>query len=112
MKKISEFSKTCGGEHCLIVFDDDNGDVGPVTSPQNPVEIHSTIQKYYESQLKNGKPHKTYGIDEFLGNRKNMIEVEISKVNKQISNIKYPTWDGKHGRGSIEGLLCSCRCEN
>ncbi|ESW23604.1 hypothetical protein PHAVU_004G061600 [Phaseolus vulgaris] len=93
MKKISELSKKCGGEHCLIVFDDDNGDLGPMTSPQNPVEIHSMIQKYYESQLKNGRPHKTYGIDEFLENRKNMIEVEISRVDKQISNIKYPTWD-------------------
>jgi len=93
MKKISEFSKKCGGDHCLIVFDDDNGDLRPMTSPQNPVEIHSMIQKYYESQLKNGRPHKTYGIDEFLENRKNMIEVEISRVDKQISNIKYPTWD-------------------
>jgi len=93
MKKISEFSKKCGVEHCLIVFDDDNGDVGPMTSPQNPVEVHSMIQKYYESQIKNERPHKTYGIEEFIENRKNMIETEISKVDKHISSIKYPTWD-------------------
>ena len=93
MKKISEFSKKCGGEHCLIVFDDDNGDVGPVTSPQNPVEVHSMIQKYYESQIKNERPRRTYGIEEFLENRKNMIEAEISRVDKQISSIMYPTWD-------------------
>ncbi|ESW23597.1 hypothetical protein PHAVU_004G060900 [Phaseolus vulgaris] len=92
MKKISEFSNKCGGEHCLIVFDDDNGDVGPVTSPQNPVQVHSMIQKYY-SQIKNERPHKTYGIEEFLENRKNMIETEISRVDKHISSIKYPTLD-------------------
>ncbi|KAL9323731.1 hypothetical protein ACSQ67_008588 [Phaseolus vulgaris] len=88
MKKISEFSKKCGGDHCLIVFDDDNGDLRPMTSPQNPVEIHSMIQKYYESQLKNGRPHKTYGIDEFLENRKNMIEVEISEWINRLATSK------------------------
>ncbi|XP_068503605.1 uncharacterized protein [Phaseolus vulgaris] len=36
---------------------------------------------------------KTYSIEEFLENRKNMIEAEISRVDKQISSIKYPTWD-------------------
>ncbi|XP_027912680.1 agamous-like MADS-box protein AGL8 homolog [Vigna unguiculata] len=92
MKKMWEFSKRCGGEQCLIVYDDD-GDVEAVTSPQNPIEIHSMIQKYYETQLKNGRPHKTYGIQEFFENRKNMIEAEISKVHKEISSIKYPTWD-------------------
>ncbi|KOM56158.1 hypothetical protein LR48_Vigan10g205000 [Vigna angularis] len=94
MKKISEFSKRCGGEHCLIMYDDNaDGDVEAVTSPENPVEIHSMIQKYYETQLKKERPHKTYGIEEFFKNRKKMIEAEISKVHKQISSIKYPTWD-------------------
>jgi len=53
MKKMSEFSKKCGGKHRLIVYDDGKGDVGPVISPQNPREIHSIIQEYYENQLKN-----------------------------------------------------------
>jgi len=48
-------------------------------------------QKYYESQLKNGQPQKTNGIDEFLEIKKNMIEDEICKVGKQIRSIKYPT---------------------
>jgi len=51
------------------------------------------IQEYYENQLKNEIPQKTYGIEEFLENRKNMIEVEICKMYKQISSIKYPIWD-------------------
>jgi len=63
MKKISEFSKKCGGGHCLIVYDDANGDVGSLTSSQNLVKVPSIIQKYYESQLKNGRSHKTYGIE-------------------------------------------------
>jgi len=43
MKKISEFFKKCGGKHCLIVYDDDNGDVWPVILPQNAREVHSII---------------------------------------------------------------------
>ena len=44
MKKISEFFKKCRGKHCLIVYDEGNGDVRPVISPQNPREVHSIIQ--------------------------------------------------------------------
>jgi len=56
------------------VYDDGNENVGLVTSPQNLVELHSMIQKYYKNQIKNGRPHKTYGLDDFLESRKNMIE--------------------------------------
>ncbi|KAL9323728.1 hypothetical protein ACSQ67_008585 [Phaseolus vulgaris] len=104
---LSNFPRSVVLNTRLIVFDDDNGDVGPMTSPQNPVEVHSMIQKYYESQIKNERPHKTYGIEEFIENRKNMIETEISKVDKHISKHQISNLGSKydnHGRGSIEGL--------
>ncbi|KAG4395836.1 hypothetical protein AAZX31_19G040800 [Glycine max] len=91
IKKTSEFSTLCGVEACLIVYDNGNGDVAPVTWPKEPVLVHPILQKY-ESQ-KNERPPKTFGIEDFLENRKNMVEADISKVHKQISNIKYPTWD-------------------
>ncbi|KAK7401561.1 hypothetical protein VNO78_13133 [Psophocarpus tetragonolobus] len=93
IKKVSEFSIMCGVEACLIVYDDENGDVEPVTWPQESTMVRSIIQKHYEQQLKNERPPKNFGIEDFFENRKNMVEVEISKVHKQITDIKYPTWD-------------------
>ncbi|CAJ1947500.1 unnamed protein product [Sphenostylis stenocarpa] len=93
MKKMSEFSSKCGGGHCLIVYDDGNGDAGPVTWPQNPEEVYAVIHNYYVFRSKKERPRNTYGIEDFIENRKNMIEAEISRVNKQINSIKYPTWD-------------------
>ena len=89
IRKIDQFTKMCGVEACLIVYDNDH--VGPVTWPKEAVLVHSILQKY-ESQ-KNERPPKTFGIEDFFENRKNMVEADISKVHKQISNIKYPTWD-------------------
>ncbi|KAK7381050.1 hypothetical protein VNO78_33574 [Psophocarpus tetragonolobus] len=54
--------------------------------------VRSIIQKHYEQQLKNERPPKKFDIQDFIENRKSMVEVEISKVHKQITNIKYPTW--------------------
>nr|ACU18340.1 unknown [Glycine max] len=91
IKKISEFSTLCGVEACLIVYDDGNGDIEPVTCPKDPVLAHSILQNY-EFQ-KNQRPPKKFGIQDFVEDRKNIIEAEISKVHKEITNIKYPTSD-------------------
>lgn len=91
IKKTSEFSTLCGVEACLIVYDDGNGDIEPVTCPKDPVLAHSILQNY-EFQ-KNQRPPKKFGIQDFVEDRKNIIEAEISKVHKEITNIKYPTSD-------------------
>uniref|UniRef100_A0A0R0EV26 MADS-box domain-containing protein n=1 Tax=Glycine max TaxID=3847 RepID=A0A0R0EV26_SOYBN len=93
IEKVSKFSTMFGDEACLIVYDDENGDVGPVTWPQHPTLIHAIIQKYYEIQSKNERPQETFVIQDFFANRKKMVEADISKVQKQIASIKYPTWD-------------------
>ncbi|RDX95516.1 Agamous-like MADS-box protein AGL82, partial [Mucuna pruriens] len=91
IKKISEFSTMCGVEACFIVYDDVNGDAGRVTWPQDPTMVRSIIENY--ERQKNERPPKTFDIQDFFENRKNMIEAEISKLHKQAREIKYPTWD-------------------
>ncbi|KAJ1437006.1 hypothetical protein SESBI_03842 [Sesbania bispinosa] len=90
MKKVSDFSTMSGANACLIVYDgDSNG--GPMTWPQDLTQVHSTLGKY-ETQ-KNEKPLKTFDLQDFFDNRKDMVETEISKVKKEIINVKYPTWN-------------------
>ncbi|KAJ1440051.1 hypothetical protein SESBI_02285 [Sesbania bispinosa] len=90
MKKVSDFSTMSGADACLIVYDgDSNG--GPMTWPQDLTKVHSTLVKY-ETQ-KNEKPLKTFDLQDFFDNRKDMVETEISKVKKEIINVMYPTWN-------------------
>ena len=89
--KISQLSTMCGVEACLIVYDDINGDVGAVTWPENPTLVRPIIENYERQRAE--KPPKTFVIQDFFENRKNMVEAEISKLHKQAREIKYPTWD-------------------
>ncbi|XP_061352571.1 agamous-like MADS-box protein AGL82 [Gastrolobium bilobum] len=88
MKKVSEFSTMCGVEACLIVYDE-NGDAQPMTWPRDPIKAHSIIEKY--ERQKNKKPLKAFDLEDFFKNKKNMVEAEISRVNKDILKTKYPT---------------------
>ncbi|XP_061359081.1 agamous-like MADS-box protein AGL82 [Gastrolobium bilobum] len=88
MKKVSKFSTMCGVEACLIVYDE-NGDAQPMTWPRDPIKAHSIIDKY--ERQKNEKPLKTFDLEDFFKNKKNMVEAEISRVNKDIFKTKYPT---------------------
>ncbi|XP_029124946.1 agamous-like MADS-box protein AGL82 [Cajanus cajan] len=90
-KKISEFCTICGVEACLILHADGNGDTGLTTWPQDSTVVHSIIQKYEQS--KNEGSQETFEIQDFFENRKKMVEAEISKVRKEITDIKYPTWN-------------------
>ncbi|XP_027338390.1 agamous-like MADS-box protein AGL80 [Abrus precatorius] len=101
MKKIAEFSTMCGAEACFIVYDG-NGNVEPMTWPEDSRVVHSIIEKY-ENQ-KNERPPKTFNIEDFFENRKNMVEAEISRVQKEISKIKYPTWDKSYSKLGEEQL--------
>ncbi|RZB46514.1 hypothetical protein D0Y65_050516, partial [Glycine soja] len=58
------------------------------TCPKDPALAHSILQKY-ESQ-KNERP---LSIQDFVEDRKSIVEAKISKVHKEITNIKYPTWN-------------------
>lgn len=89
LKKISDFSIMCGAEACLIVYDGD-GDARPITWPSDPTMVHSIIEKY--KQKKNEKAPKAFDLEDFFENRKDMVQYEISRVQKEILKIKYPTW--------------------
>ena len=89
-KKMSKFSVMCGVEACLIVYKG-NGDSRPMTWPEDPIEVHSIIEKY-EVQ-KNEKAPKNFDLEDFFNNRKSMVEAQISRVQKDILKTKYPTWD-------------------
>ncbi|CAJ1975627.1 unnamed protein product [Sphenostylis stenocarpa] len=89
IKTISEFSRVCGVRTCLIMYDG-NGDSPPLTWPQDPNEMHSIIQRY-ESIMYDRIP-KNFDLSTFFEIRKNMVDTEISKVQKDTLKIKYPTW--------------------
>ncbi|WVY99858.1 hypothetical protein V8G54_025928 [Vigna mungo] len=91
IKKVSEFCIMCQAKACLIVYDDDSDNVGPEIWPQDSAEVQSIIQNYVCQRTE--KSPKTFEIQDFFDNRKNMIEAEISKLHKQEREIMYPTWD-------------------
>ena len=88
--KMYKFCTKCGVEACLIAYED-NGDAPPITWPEDPAKVRSIIEKY-EAQ-KNVRPPKIFDLEDFFENRKHMVEAEISRVQKEILKIKYPTWD-------------------
>lgn len=65
--------------------------VKPDIWPQDSKNIQFIIQNYKCQRIE--KPPKTFHIEDFFDNRKNMIEVEISKLHKQERDVMYPTWD-------------------
>ncbi|KAK7286920.1 hypothetical protein RJT34_22282 [Clitoria ternatea] len=102
IKKISEFSTMCDAEACLIVYDDGNGDKGPMTWPQDPTMVHSIIQRY-EHYKKETNP-KIFNMEDFFDCRKSMAMAEISRVQKEITNIKYPTFDKSFPNMGVEQM--------
>ncbi|KAK7293143.1 hypothetical protein RJT34_16004 [Clitoria ternatea] len=89
-KKIWELSKLCEVEACLIVYDDGNGDDGPMTWPRDPTVVHSIIQKYWH--LKNVTNPNFFTIEDFFNGKKSEAVADICKAQKGITNIKFPTW--------------------
>ncbi|XP_058765995.1 MADS-box transcription factor 3-like [Vicia villosa] len=107
MKKVSEFSRKFEVEACLVVYDGDDGNARPITWPQDSTIVHSMLKKYEQQKIET-TPKKFDAID-YFANRKNMVEVEISKLHKKIVRNKYPTWspsfhtmDGEQLKGFID----------
>ncbi|KAK7411696.1 hypothetical protein VNO78_03133 [Psophocarpus tetragonolobus] len=98
---MSEFSTACGVNACLIMYDD-NGDTPLMTWPQDPNEVHSIITRY--EGIKHEKLPKNFYLNNFLKDRKSMVEIEISKIQKEIIKIQYPTWQLSFNNLSIEEL--------
>ncbi|WVZ21630.1 hypothetical protein V8G54_008952 [Vigna mungo] len=88
-KAISEFCSVCGVKSCLIMYDG-KGDSPPLTWPQDPIEMHSIIQRYERMVFE--KIPKNFDLNNFFEMRKNIVDSEIAKVQKEILETKYPTW--------------------
>ena len=77
----------------MIMYDGNYGDAPPLTWPQDdPIEVHSIIKRY--ESIKNEKHPKNFDLNNFFEIRKNMVDNDISKVQKrdpqdQISNLAF-----------------------
>lgn len=90
VKKISDFSRKFGVEACLVVYDGDDGNSRPITWPQDSTIVHFVLKKYEHQKIE--MPSKEFDVNDYFANKKNMVEVEISKLHKKIVMNKYPTW--------------------
>jgi len=90
-KKVSDFSSKFGVEACLIVYDGD-GDGRPMTTPQDSTIVRSMLEKYEQQKIEGTTP-KEFDVKDYFENKKNKVEVEISRVHKEFVKKKYPTWD-------------------
>lgn len=103
MKKMTEFSNVCGVKACMIMYDGNYGDAPPLTWPQDdPIEVHSIIKRY--ESIKNEKLPKNFDLNNFFEIRKNMVDNDISKVQKETLKIKYPTWHPSFNNLGVEEL--------
>ncbi|XP_058741188.1 agamous-like MADS-box protein AGL82 [Vicia villosa] len=104
-KKVSEFSKQFGVEACLVVCDGD--DARSITWPQDSTIVYSVLKKYEQQKIETTP--KKFDVIDYFAVRKNMVEVEISKMHKKIVMNKYPTWspcfhtiDGEQLKGFVD----------
>lgn len=93
LKKISEFSILCGVEACLIIFGPKQKDEQVIkleaTWPSNPDEIKRIINKY----KKTDQARRCYQVSDYFADKKKKVDMEISKLNKQIYEANFPLWD-------------------
>ncbi|AES65823.1 putative transcription factor MADS-type1 family [Medicago truncatula] len=90
-KKVSKFSNKFGVEACLIVYDG-SGEGRPITMPQDSTIVRSMLENYEQQKIESITT-KIFDVKDYFANKKNKIEGEISKVQKEIVKNKYPTWD-------------------
>ncbi|KAF2316396.1 hypothetical protein GH714_041737 [Hevea brasiliensis] len=93
LKKISEFSILCGVEACLIIFGPKQKDEQVIkleaTWPSNPDEIKRIINKYKRTD----QARRCYHVSDYFADKKKKVDVEISKLHKQIFEANFPLWD-------------------
>jgi len=87
---FSQFTMKTGAKACLIVYDDDGNNVGPITWPEDHTMVNSMLQEYEHQKIE--KTSKIFNVNDYFEIKKAKVEAEITKVHKDIINIKYPTW--------------------
>ncbi|KDP46275.1 hypothetical protein JCGZ_10115 [Jatropha curcas] len=91
LKKVSEFSILCGVEACLIIFGPKQKNLEKEKLeahwPSNSDEVKHIINRY-----KKTKRARCYHISDYFLDKKKKVDIEISKLLKQIYQAKYPSW--------------------
>ena len=106
MKKAYEFSTLCGVDTCMIIygpkFQDRPMELG--TWPQNHDEVVKMINRYKENTMhKRSRGSST--LSNFFIERNKKVEIEISRLRKNIFKTKYPTWDDRIETMSEDQLM-------
>jgi len=90
MKKISQYTIKSGAKVCLIVYDDDGNNVGPITWPEDPTMVNTMLQDYEHHKIENTP--KIFDVNDYFEIKKAKVKAEITKAQQDIIDIKYPTW--------------------
>ncbi|WJX91320.1 hypothetical protein P8452_73114 [Trifolium repens] len=85
--KISKITKS-GAKICLVMYDGNNA--GPITWPEDLAIVNTMLQEYEHQKIE--KTPNIFQIDDYFKIKKDIVKAEITKVRKDILNIKYPTW--------------------
>ncbi|CAL1391422.1 unnamed protein product [Linum trigynum] len=103
LKKISEFCILCDVKACLIIFSGNNGAKGgeelETWAPES-CTVEELIQQYRSSD----KPMKNFTVTDYFREKKKRLDVELSKVRKQIYKLKFPSWDERLDNFSVDQL--------
>ncbi|XP_028783967.1 agamous-like MADS-box protein AGL82 [Neltuma alba] len=85
MKKAYELSTLCGVEVCIIIYGPNNneGQVPAQTWPQDPQDVIRIIHKYNKARIASRQPPKKYDLQDFFRDRRNKVEAERAKVDKE-----------------------------
>ena len=101
-RKFSKFASKTGGKACLIVYDDDGNNVGPMSWPEDPAILNSILQEYEHQKIE--KAPEIFDVHKYFEIKKKIVEAKITKVKKDILKEKYPTWH-PHFRNMEENQL-------
>ncbi|XP_050281270.1 agamous-like MADS-box protein MADS2 [Quercus robur] len=96
MKKAYEFSTLCGVETCMIIYGP-KLQIRPMeleTWPQNHEEVVKMINKY-KVNIRHKRSRGSTTSSDIFQERNKKVDIEISRLRKNIFNAKYPTWDDR-----------------
>ncbi|KAF5748198.1 agamous-like MADS-box protein AGL19 [Tripterygium wilfordii] len=106
MKKAYEFGTLCGVDVCVIIhgpmLEDHHAEVE--TWPKNPNEVKGIIDKYRSVEDEDLRGKKTQDLSDFFDIRRKKVEDEIAKLQLANMESKFPKWDDRLDRYSLDHL--------
>ena len=89
-RKLNQFVSKTGAKACLIVYDNDGNNVGPMSWPEDPTIVNSMLQEYEHKKIEEAP--EIFDVHKYYEIKKNKIEAKITNVRKDTLKKKYPTW--------------------